>query len=197
MIASNRPWRTSAPWCAQHAPHGRGSPFATVARVRTPRRATASLLLSVSRFLEGQAAALGELAVVIASFERATSFTSATRRRYRDLARSAAFVGVLGAGMPVEPEPGVRGAALAAGDPVAREWDVAVVGPHFAAALVARDLDGAPGDPDRTFDYVLTHDRPLVLDVARSLLARTVPRAVDDGVGSLMSSVGVVSVGDS
>ena len=151
----------------------------------------------MSRFLEGQAAALGELAVVVAAFERATSFTPATRRRYRDLARSAAFVGVLGVGMPVEPEPGVRGADLAPGDPVAREWDVAVVGPHFAAALVARDLDAAPADPDRTFDYVLTHDRPLVLDVARSLLARTVPRAVDDGVGSLLSSVGVVSVGDS
>ena len=28
---------------------------------------------------------------------------------------------------------------------------------------------------DRTFDYVLTHDRPLVLEVARSLLARTLP----------------------
>jgi EAL domain/Sensory domain in DIguanylate Cyclases and Two-component system len=192
------PPRLVPPWRRPAARVPRGSPFATVARVRTPRRAAAPLLLAVSRFLERQAAEMGELAVVISAFERAPSFTPATRRRYRDLARSAAFVGVLGAGMDAEPEPGVRGADLPAGDPVCGEWDVAVVGPHFAAALVARDLDGSAANPDRAFDYVLTHDRPLVLDVARSLLARTVPRTVDDdGVGSPLSSVGVVSVVDS
>jgi EAL domain-containing protein (putative c-di-GMP-specific phosphodiesterase class I) len=188
------PWRGPAP----RVP--RGSPFATVARVRTPRRATAPLLLSVSRFLERQAAAMGELAVVVTAFQRASSFTAGVRRRYRDLARSAAFVGALGAGMPAEPEPGVRGADLAADDPVRREWDIAVVGPHFAAALVARDLDDADdpagADPDRAFDYVLTHDRPLVLDVARSLLARTVPSTGGDAVRASSSPVRVVSVGD-
>ncbi len=192
-----RPPRLVPPWRRPATRVPRGSPFATVARVRTPRRATAPLLLSVSHFLEGQAAEMGELAVVVSAFERAAAFTPATRRRYRALARSAAFVGALGVGMPAEPEPGVRGADLSPGDPVCREWDVAVVGPHFAAALVARDLgDGTAADPDRTFDYVLTHDRPLVLDVARSLLARTVPLTDDDGVGSLLSSVGVVSVGE-
>lgn len=78
-----------------------------------------------------------------------------------------------------------------------------MVGPHFAAALVARDLD--PTTPpasadDRTFDYVLAHDRPLVLDVARSLLARTVPassRDAENVTGALLSSVGVASVPDS
>jgi hypothetical protein len=72
---------------------------------------------------------------------------------------------------------------------------VAVVGPHFSAALVARDLDAAPGsagaDPDRTFDYVLTHDRPLVLEVARSLLVRTLPQPGDVTGAALMSPVGV------
>lgn len=192
--------RPVPPWRRPALRVPRGSPFATVARVRTPRRATAPLLASVSRFLERQAAEMGELAVVVAAFARAASFTDGARERYRDLARSAAFVGVLGAGMPVEPEPGVRGADLAAGDPVCREWDIAVVGPHFAAALVARDLDDAAdpadADPERAFDYVLTHDRPLVLDVARSLLARTVPQTEDDAVGSPRSPVRVVSVGD-
>ena len=102
--------------------------------------------------------------------------------------------------MPAEPEPGVRGGDLAPEDPVCREWSVAVVGPHFAAALVARDLDGSPrpagSDPDRTFDYVLTHDRPLVLEVARSLLARTVPHPADVTEAALVSSVGVASVPD-
>lgn len=102
--------------------------------------------------------------------------------------------------MPAEPEPGLRGADLAAGDPVLREWNVAVVGPHFAAALVARGLDEADlpagADPDRAFDDVLTHDRPLVLEVARSLLARTVPQTGDDAVPSQESPARVVSVGD-
>ncbi len=191
------PPRIVPEWPQPAAPIARVSPYATVARERTPRRATAPLLLSVSRFLERQATEMGELAVVVAAFERAPHFTRATRRRYRDLARTAAFVGVLGTGMTAEPEPGVRGADLAPDDPVCREWDVAVVGPHFAAALVARDLDDTPGpggpDLDRTFDYVLTHDRPLVLDVARSLLSRTVPHAADVTGGPLVSSVGVAS----
>ncbi|NMO93266.1 EAL domain-containing protein [Actinomycetospora sp. TBRC 11914] len=201
--------RRAPAWQRPVPPVPRASPFATVARARTPRRATSPLLLSMSRFLERQAAEMGELAVVVAAFERAPHFTRATRARYRELARSAAYVGVLGAGMAAEPEPGVRGADLAPDDPVRQEWIVAVVGPHFAAALVSRDLDpatpSASSDLDRSFDYVLTHDRALVLDVARSLLARTVPVDADhpdphddaEQVGvPLVSSVGVASVPD-
>lgn len=193
-------------WRRPDPPVPRVSPFASVARARAPRRATAPLLLSMSRFLERQAAEMGELAVVVAAFERAPHFTRATRRRYRDLARRAAFVGVLAEGMAVAPEPGVRGADLAPDDPVRREWIVAVVGPHFAAALVSRDLDpstpSAASGVDRSFDYVLTHDRSLVLEVARSLLARTVPDDADEPGDAeqvrapLVSSVGVASVPD-
>lgn len=200
ILPGLRPPRLVPAWRPPAAPVARASPYAAVARARTPRRAAAPLLLEVSHLLERQAAEMGELAVVVAAFERAAHFTRATRRRYRELARTAAFVGVLGTGMPAEPEPGVRGGDLAADDPVGREWSVAVVGPHFAAALVARDLDGAPGpagaDPDRTFDYVLTHDRTLVLEVARSLLARTVPSPADVTEADLVSSGGVVSAPD-
>jgi EAL domain-containing protein (putative c-di-GMP-specific phosphodiesterase class I) len=190
-------WQSPAP------PVPRSSPFAAVARARTSRRATAPLLLSVSHFLERQAEDMGELAVVVAAFERAPHVTLATRQRYRELAGKAAFVGVLGSGMAAAPEPGVRGAELARDDPVRREWIVSVVGPHFAAALVARDLDpttlSASAGGDRSFDYVLTHHRPLVLDVARSLLARMLSdttRDAEDVTGALMSSVGVASVPD-
>ncbi len=54
----------------------------------------------------------------------------------------------------------------------------------------------AGADPDRTFDYVLTHDRTLVLEVARSLLARTVPSPADVTEADLVSSGGVVSAPD-
>ncbi|MDL5156934.1 sensor domain-containing phosphodiesterase [Actinomycetospora termitidis] len=172
------------------------SPFQTVARSRTARRAPKSLLVAVSRHLERQAAAQGDLAVVLAAYEDAENLTPGSRRRYRDLAASAAFVGVLGRGVAAEPEPGVRGADLLAEDPVNGEWDIAVVGPHFAAALVARDLDpdGDPGDPAREFDHVLTHDRTLVLEVARSLMARVVPHRVRNATDVTDASpVGVAS----
>ncbi|MEJ2871671.1 EAL domain-containing protein [Actinomycetospora sp. OC33-EN08] len=174
------------------------SPFATVARSRTPRRAPKSLLVAVSRHLERQAAAQGDLAVVLAAFEDAVNLTTGARRRYRALAGTAAFVGVLGSGVVDEPERGVRGADLHADDPVRGEWDMVVVGPHFAAALVARDLepDADPLDPDRDFDHVLTHDRALVLEVARSLMARVVPRSSRSATSTApSSSEGVVSGG--
>ncbi len=44
--------------------------------------------------------------------------------------------------------------------------------PHFAAALVARDLGDAGPDAERRFDFVLTYDRDLVVDVAACLLSR-------------------------
>lgn len=153
------------------------SPFATVAAVRPAVCSTKPHLVAVSQLLERQAAAQGELAVVLAAYEEAANFTPGSRRRYAALARRAAFVVVLGAGLGGEEEPGVRGANLVDPDPVLGEWDVVVVGPHFAAALVARDLDPSD-DPNREFAYVLTHDRPLVLEVARSLMARAVPSPV-------------------
>ncbi len=84
-------------------------------------------------------------------------------------------MGALGEGMPVAPAPGVRGAVLRHDDPVRGEWDIAVVGPHFAGALVARDLGDDGPDLDRRFDFVLTYERELVVDIASALLARVAP----------------------
>jgi len=151
------------------------SPYAAAARLRPPQRGAKSLLVAVSKLLERQAGELHGLAVVLAAFEQARFFTPASAQRYAALANSTAFVVALGAGMPPEPAPGVRGADLQADDPVLGEWDIAVVGPHFAAALVARDLGDDGPDAGRTFDYVLTYDRELVLEVARSLMTRTLP----------------------
>lgn len=151
------------------------SPYAAVARQRPAQRGPKSLLIAVSKLLERQAADMGNLAVVLSAFEEKRFFTPASGRRYRDLGERVSFVGALGAGLPTEPVPGVRGAHLAPEDPVVGEWDIAVVGPHFAAALVARDLGDECEDAERTFDYVLTYDRDLVLEVARSLMSRLLP----------------------
>jgi DICT domain-containing protein len=50
-----------------------------------------------------------------------------------------------------------------------------VIGPRFAAALVAQDRgDGGP-DEQRRVDVVVTHDRDLVIRAAEPLLRRLVP----------------------
>jgi DICT domain-containing protein len=69
----------------------------------------------------------------------------------------------------------VRGTALGGDDPLRGEWNVIVVGPHFAGALVARDLADTGRDAERRFTYALTYDRDLVLEAARALLQWIVP----------------------
>ena len=156
------------------------SPFAAVAARRPVRTADKRLLVELSKHLERQAAEAGECAVVVAAFQHARHFTPATARRFAALADGAVFVGVLAADLPAQPARGVRGGRLGPGDPLLEEWDVAVVSPHFAAALVARDL-GDPGaghggnEAARRFDAVLTYDRDLAVEVARCLMSRVAP----------------------
>jgi EAL domain-containing protein (putative c-di-GMP-specific phosphodiesterase class I)/DICT domain-containing protein len=166
------------------------SPYATAAVRRAPQRAPKSLLVAVSKLLENRAAHIGAPAVVVSAFEQQRFFTPATQRRYRSLAATTTFVGALGAGLSTEPAQGVRGAHLDVDDPVIGEWDIAVVGPHFAAALVARDLGDEGPDGERTFDYILTYDRELVLEVARSLMSRLLPATPYSAESALIPAQG-------
>jgi len=70
---------------------------------------------------------------------------------------------------------GVRGGDILPGDPIRDEWCLVVLGPHFAAALAARDIGDSGPDGDRRYDYVVTHDRQLVERVARAMAARLLP----------------------
>ncbi|MGY1651075.1 diguanylate cyclase domain-containing protein [Geodermatophilus sp. SYSU D01119] len=154
-------------------PAGDGSPYALLSARSPAQRATVPLLASITRQLERQALLLDEQTVVLANFQSEQAMTPRTRRRYESLAAVSALTAVTGVGMPEEPAPGVLGTALAAGGPLADQWAVAVVGPHFAAALAARDVpaaDTGPGPPDRRLDYVLTYDRQRVLETAGLLL---------------------------
>lgn len=151
------------------------SPFQLAARSRNPRAATKPLLIEVSKQLEAQARHAGETAVVLAAFQHVRFFTEDTRRRYEELARHTAFVGALGEGMPSAPLRGVRGAVLDPTDPLIGEWDIAVLGPHFAATLVARDFGDTGPDRERRFEFVLSHDRDLTIAVAHSLMSRVWP----------------------
>lgn len=138
------------------------------------RVSSKALLIQVSKHLERQAADIGVSAMVLATFQHDHHFTAGTRARYRALADAVGFVGAFAQDLSVAPVEGVRGCHLPAGDPVCQEWDIVVLTPHFAAALLARDVtDGRPtADRDRRFEFVLTYDRETVTAAARSLMNR-------------------------
>ena len=154
-----------------------GTPFELIADMRRVRRGDKRLLLALSRQLEAEAGLLGGEAVVLSNFQDAGFFTPRSRDAYEALALSAALVGALGFGLGEEPAAGVRGAGLREDDGLLGEWDVAVVGPHFAAAMVARDLGDVGDDGDRRFDFFVTYERELVVRAARALMTRIVPAA--------------------
>jgi EAL domain-containing protein (putative c-di-GMP-specific phosphodiesterase class I) len=151
------------------------TPFEIVAAERAPERAPKDLLLPMSKHIEHKALDAAEPGVLLACFQEAGHFTPATRVRFGRLSARVALTGALGVGMPPTPAPGVRGAALHPGDPLRGEWDVIMVGPHFAAALVARDCGDDGPDADRRFDFVITHDRDLVVRAAQPLLDKLAP----------------------
>src|SRR4051794_25854397 len=124
---------------AAEEPDGR-SPFACLPPAVALRHSPKALLIELSKQLEREALRLGDTCVVAAAFQEARHVTPSTTRRYNDLAERVGFVCALGADLPVEPLPGLRGATLEADDPLRGEGDVVVLSPHFSAALLARDL---------------------------------------------------------
>ncbi|WP_164702775.1 EAL domain-containing protein [Modestobacter sp. KNN46-3] len=154
------------------------SPFACLPARVPVREAPKALLIELSKQLERQALRLGETCVVASTFQEARHVTPATRLRYRDLVERVGFVAALGEDLPVEPMPGLRGADLAAGDPVRGEWDVVVLSPHFSAALLARDLGDDGPDMARRFAFALTYERDTVVRAARALLSRVAPNTL-------------------
>lgn len=155
--------------------HGRGTPFEAVSGLLEIREGTKQLLLALSRQLEEHARRLGQAGVLLATFQTADRFTGPTRARYGELSRRLAFLGALGTGLDRHGDRNVRGADISPDDPLAREWDVCVLGPHFAAAFVARDLGDSGPDAERRLAYAMTYDRELVVRIARRLMSRVAP----------------------
>ncbi|WP_445149527.1 diguanylate cyclase domain-containing protein [Baekduia sp. Peel2402] len=151
------------------------TPFEVVTAERATAQATKSLLLPMSHHLEHRALRIGEGAVILSAFQDVKHFTPKTVRRYETLARGASLVAALGVGLGEEPVAGVRGAQIDAGDPLAGEWSVVVLGPHFAGALVAKDLGDDGPDQERRFDFAIVYDRGLVIAAAQTLLSRIAP----------------------
>jgi EAL domain-containing protein (putative c-di-GMP-specific phosphodiesterase class I)/DICT domain-containing protein len=156
-------------------PESPASPFGCLPSDTALRRSTKPLLVELSKHLEREALAHGSTCLVVSTFQYAKHFTAATAQRYRELAKTVGFVAAIGQGLPVEPVAGVRGADLAGADPLRNEWDLVVLAPHFAAALLARDLGDAGRDDQRRFEFALSYDRDVVSAAAEALLSRVAP----------------------
>jgi DICT domain-containing protein len=143
-----------------------------VASHRPVVETTKSVLMPISRYIEALADG-GQ--VLLACFQEGRHFSGATARRFARIATASPFVAAFGVGLAGEPAPGVRGAALADDDPLRGEWNVIVIGPHRAVALVARDLGDTGPEPERRFSFAVTHNRDLVVAAARSLLRWITP----------------------
>ncbi len=144
------------------------TPFGVTAGAREPRTTDKALLLAMSKHLERQAAAIGESCLVLTTFQTAAAFARAAQR-YTALADANAYVAVFGCGLHEQPGRRIRGVDLDPDEPLAYEWDVVVVGPHFAVVLAARP---ATTDADAVWDYVLSHDRDLAVRAAGTLMNR-------------------------
>jgi EAL domain-containing protein (putative c-di-GMP-specific phosphodiesterase class I) len=155
------------------------TPFEIVSDAKPTSIVEKRLLRPISRHLEDQAYVGGLPTVILACFQHAEYFTPRIAERYGQLASATAFTAALGVELEPDPAPGVRGAVLASDDRLRDEWNVLVVGPHYAGALVARDLGDTGPDQERRFEYAVTHDREVILEASRSLFRWVVPRRTE------------------
>lgn len=132
-----------------------------------------SVVRAVVRGIELVAQESGTPPVLLSCVQDVRYLSAAAVRRFEALAERLPLVAVLGTGVPAEPAPDVRGAALPPGDPLAEEWAVVVLGVQDAVALLARERPAPPGaGEERWFDFAVTQDRTLVVEAARRLLDR-------------------------
>lgn len=171
----SRPVRWTMPNRRTSVPAEPRSPFEVAARTCVPRTVRKTTLLAFSEHIESQAQHSVDPPMVMTALQRVEYFTPGTRTRYHVLAQRCPLVAVFGADLPEDLGGRVRGVPLDGSDPVCREWTVLVLGPHTAAALIARERgtdDAEVDDADRRFDVVMTYDRSVVTRCARSLLDR-------------------------
>jgi EAL domain-containing protein (putative c-di-GMP-specific phosphodiesterase class I) len=154
--------------------HAHGpAPFALVRERMATRRADAPLVRGLIEHLEQLAMGLGPATVVLGA-QSEERFRNNGAGGIVALAAQAALVGMVG----VAPREGMtfRGGAFDPRDDdgLEAEWTLCVLAPHFAAAVVARQVGSGPPD-EATYEFAVTHERALVAACARSLAARLAP----------------------
>ncbi len=116
----------------------------------------------------------GDTPIVLTALQDVERFTALTRNRYDIRAASSPLVAVFGQGIRADLGHGLRGIALDPSDSLIKEWSVVTLGPHTAAAVLAREsTDTDPSaTAERSFDVAITYNGALVAEAARNLLSR-------------------------
>jgi DICT domain-containing protein len=146
------------------------TPYEALSAVRVPRRAVRSELRQISRHLEAQARAAAHTEALVLCLPEERRLGAVEQERYRNLAERSAMTVVVADRTDQFCGPRLRTAPPAADGTMADEWAVIVLGPHYAAAFVARTCSDTAGGADPVMEYVFTHDRDLALASGRSLL---------------------------
>jgi EAL domain-containing protein (putative c-di-GMP-specific phosphodiesterase class I) len=180
LYAEAGPLPRELPWMSgvRPAPTGRlaglrqDTPFSVAAERREARPSHRDLLLQISQFLEARAAQEAGSAVVLTTFQHRDNFDAQAVERYFPLGDSTAFVAVFGYGFSeLRLSESVFAVDLDETDPMVAEWNVVVISPNFAATLTARQV-GEPSTENDAYEFILTHDRRLTIEAARTLVAR-------------------------
>jgi EAL domain-containing protein (putative c-di-GMP-specific phosphodiesterase class I) len=150
------------------------TPFDVVAGDPAIRKARKGTLVAISRHLEEQARNSTDTPMVLTALPDRGHFGKPTRDRYASLATVCPLVAVFGRGLVPERPARVRTVALAPSDRLSGQWIVVTLGPHTAAALIARECSGehAVAEADRQFEFLVTHERTVITAAASTLLNR-------------------------
>ncbi len=165
---------TQIPRLAVAAP-SRATPFEVARRRRAPTPASELMLAGLSRHMEDKGTSVTVPAVLLATFRQAANFDDQLRQRYARLAGRGILTAVYATDMPADPAPHIRGCTLQRDDPMAQEWNIVVLGSYFAGGLFARPRRRPQSRHDRSFDVIVTYERNLILEAARSLIGRLPP----------------------
>jgi hypothetical protein len=150
----------------------RATPFEIITE-RCPVAITnRALLIAFSHQVEEQVDTNGPPGLLLETFEPGLGRSPGSQQRLRQLGGRAAFLAVIGDGIDALEGSTVRTTSARPGDPVGGEWNVIVLGPHYAVAVTAKALDEAMIGPDRRYEYAVTHDRGLIVRAAAVLWAR-------------------------
>ena len=146
------------------------SPFEVLGR-RKISRAPADVLLALAHEIFHHGLHLLPPALVVMLVPRPELLTPHALRVLSQLARRGIVAGLIGAGVPPEPAPGVRGSWEH--DPALDgEYAVIAISPSTAVAVLARRADGT----DSEFEFGVIHDRQPIVCAARCLLRKLGPR---------------------
>jgi EAL domain-containing protein (putative c-di-GMP-specific phosphodiesterase class I) len=146
------------------------TPFEVVRQHRQPTSTDKQSLARISSVLEHRALSNGAPFVLLACIQDGGLLTRDARIHYEGLTRQAAFTAVFGTDMGNVRLPDAQVVDVPPRHALANEWNVIVVGPSYTGALLAQDQGDVGDTRYRRYDHIVTHDRDLVVEAARSLL---------------------------